>query len=192
MSEYDVQYVSRKAIKGSAIAEFLADQAVEEYKPIKFEFPDEDLMAIFHAEDDKEELWKLYFDRASNALGHGIGAVLILLEGKYCPFTARLNFDCTNNVAEYEACIMGLQAPMDKKVKKMKVYGDSALVIYQLRGDWITHDSKLILYYQFVIEMIKYFEEIDFSHLPRKENQMVDALATLATMFKPIRVLKSN
>ena len=54
LSEYDVQYVSRKAIKGSAIAEFLADRAVEEYEPIKFEFPDEDLMAIFHAEDDKE------------------------------------------------------------------------------------------------------------------------------------------
>ena len=72
MSEYDVQYVSQKAIKGSAIADFLVDRAVDEYEPIKFEFPDEDLMAIFHAEDDKEESWKLYFDGASNALGHGI------------------------------------------------------------------------------------------------------------------------
>ena len=79
---------------------------------------------------------------------------------------------------------MGLQVAMDKKVKKLKVYGDSALVIYQLRGDWVIRDSKLILYYQFVIEMIKYFEEIDFSHLPREENQMADALATLAAMFK--------
>ena len=142
-------------------------------------------MAIFHTEDDEEEeSWKLYFDRASNALGHGIGVVLISPEGEYCPFTARLNFDCTNNVAEYEACIMGLQATMDKKVKKLKVYGDSALVIYLLRGDWITRDSKLILYYHFVTEMIKYFKEIDFSHLPREENQMADMLATLAAMFK--------
>ena len=130
LSEYDVQYVSRKAIKGSAIAEFLTDRAVEEYEPIKFEFTDEDLMAIFRVEDDKEESWKLYFDGTSNALGHGIGAVLISQEGEYCPFTARLNFDCTNNVVEYEACIMGLQAAMDKKVKKLKVYGDSVLVIY--------------------------------------------------------------
>ena len=87
-------------------------------------------------------------------------------------------------MVEYEACIIGLQVATDKKVKKLKVYGDSALIIYQLRGDWITHDSKLILYYQFVIEMIKYFEQIDLNHLPWKENQIADALATLAAMFK--------
>ena len=66
----------------------------------------------------------------------------------------------------------------------MKVYDDSTLVIYQLQGDWITRDSKLILYYQFVTKMIKCFEEIAFNYLPREENQMVDALATLAAMFK--------
>ena len=104
---------------------------------MKFEFPNEDLMTIFQVEDEstKEDTWELYFDGASNVLGHGIGAILISPKGEYCPFTARLNFDCTNNVAEYEACIMGLQAAIDKKVKNLKVYEDSALVIYQLRGD---------------------------------------------------------
>ena len=111
--------VSQKAIKGSAIVEFLADKTEDEYEPMKFEFPDEDLMTIFQIEDEstKQDTWKLYFDGASNVLGHGIGAILISPEGEYCPFTARLNFDCTNNVAEYEACIMGLQAAIDKKVK---------------------------------------------------------------------------
>ena len=90
--------MSRKAVKGSAIVQFLTDQVVEEYEPIKFEFSNEDLMAIFHIEDEstKEESWKLYFDRSSNALGHGIGAMLISLEGEYYPFTARLSFDYTN------------------------------------------------------------------------------------------------
>ena len=100
---------------------------------MKFEFPDEDLIAIFQIESAKEDSWKLYFDRAFNALGHGIGAILISPKGKYCLFTTRLDFDCINNVAEYESCIMGLQATLDKKVKNLKVYGDSALVIYQLR-----------------------------------------------------------
>ena len=71
-------------------------------------------------------------------MGHGIDAVLISPEREYCPFTTKLNFDSTNNVAEYEACIMGLQADMAKKVKNLKVYGDLALVIYQLLGDWLT------------------------------------------------------
>ena len=57
--------------------------------------------------------WTLYFDGASNALGNGIGVVLISLEGCHTPFTARLCFNCTNNMAEYEACIFGLKATID-------------------------------------------------------------------------------
>ena len=142
LSEYDIQYVSQKAIKGSAIAEFLADRTEEEYEPMKFEFLDKDLLAIFQIKDEsiQEDTWKLYFDGASNALGHGICAVLISPKRENYPFTARLNFDSTNNMVEYEACIMGLQVAMAKKVKNLKVYRDSTLVIYQLRGDWLTQD----------------------------------------------------
>ena len=46
LSEFDILYVSQKAIKGSAIADFLAERANEEYKPMSFDFPDEDLMAV--------------------------------------------------------------------------------------------------------------------------------------------------
>ena len=90
--------MSQKAIKGSAISEFLADKTEDEYEPMKFEFSDEELMTIFQVKDEstKEDRWKLYFDGASNVLGHGIGAILISPKGEYCPFTARLNFDCTN------------------------------------------------------------------------------------------------
>ena len=77
------------------------------------------------------------------------------LKENTCPFIARLNFDSNNNVAKYEACIMGLQAAMAKKVKNLKVYGDSALVIYQLRGDWLTRDSKMILYHKRAMEMVE-------------------------------------
>ena len=40
LSEFDILYVSQKAIKGSAIADFLAERANEEYEPMSFEFPD--------------------------------------------------------------------------------------------------------------------------------------------------------
>ncbi|XP_017982297.1 PREDICTED: uncharacterized protein LOC108663225 [Theobroma cacao] len=102
----------------------------------------------------------MYFHGASNALGHGIGAVLISPDEKYYPVTARLNFNCTNNMAEYEALVMGLQAAIEMKVDTIDVYGDLALMI------------------------CKQFKEISFNHLPREKNQIANALATLAAMFK--------
>ena len=71
----------------------------------------------------------MYFDGASNALGRGVGAVLISPKGNHCPFIVKLSFDCTNNVAEYEACVMGLQVAIEKKIKKLTVYGDLVLVV---------------------------------------------------------------
>ncbi|EOX99266.1 Uncharacterized protein TCM_007872 [Theobroma cacao] len=147
LSEYDIVYVSQKSIKGSAIADFLADRANEDYESVSFDFPDEDLMAVLHIEEvGPNELnpWKVYFDGASNALGHGIGAVLISPNGKYYPATARLNFNCTNNMAEYEALVLGLQAAIDMKADAIDVYGDSALVICQMKGEWETRDPKLV------------------------------------------------
>ena len=134
---------------------------------MSFDFPDEDLMAVLQIEEEEsfeEDGWKMYFDGASNALGRGIGAVLISSEGNHCPFTAKLSFDCTNNVAEYKACVLGLQAAIEKKIKSLKVYGNSALVIYQLNGEWETRDSKLVPYQEFIKKLIEQFEEIGRAH----------------------------
>ena len=67
LSEFDIVYVSQKAIKGSAIADFIAERANEEYEPMSFEFPDEDLMAVLQIEKEEspeEDGWKMYFDGA--------------------------------------------------------------------------------------------------------------------------------
>ena len=81
------------------------------------EFANEDIMALFVFEDDSddEKKWTLFFDGSSNALGHGIGVVLISPEKQYIPMTARLCFDCTNNIAEYEAYVMRIRATIEYK-----------------------------------------------------------------------------
>ena len=73
---------------------------------------------------------------------------------------------------------------IEKKIKSLNMYGDSVLVICQLNDEWKTKDCKLIPYQEFIKKMIEQFEEITFKHLPREENYLADALATLATMFK--------
>ncbi|KAJ9185380.1 hypothetical protein P3X46_005022 [Hevea brasiliensis] len=124
----------------------------------------------------------MYFDGAVNLSGNGIGAVLVSPDGKHFPIAIKLRFDCTNNVTKYEACVMGLQAAIEMKVRKLEVYGDSALIIYQVKGEWQTKDPKLIPYQKYLMELIKKFEEISFTHLSRDKNQFADALATLAVM----------
>nr|XP_012466344.1 unnamed protein product [Gossypium raimondii] len=148
LSEFDIVYVSQKAVKGSTIADFLASRALEDYEPLSFDFPNEDLMCIAATEENLQEShgWRLNFDGASNAVGNRIGAVLVSRNGDHYPFTCKLDFDCTNNMTEYEACIMGIRAAIERGIKVLEVYGDSALVIYQLRGEWETRDPKLISY----------------------------------------------
>ncbi|XP_050920135.1 uncharacterized protein LOC127137751 [Lathyrus oleraceus] len=87
-------------------------------------------------------------------------------------------------MAEYEACIYGLEAAIDLGIKILEVFGDSALVISQVKGNWETRDSKLIPYKEHIRKPIPYFDEISFHHISREENQLADALATLASMFK--------
>ncbi|XP_052481174.1 uncharacterized protein LOC128035467 [Gossypium raimondii] len=162
--EFDIVYVSQKAIKGSAIADFLASRALEDYEPLNFDFPNEDLLYVANTEENPriDHIWKLNFDGVSNVIGNGIGAVLVSPSGDHYPVASKLDFDCTNNMAEYEACIMGIHATIERKIKVLKVYRDSALVIYQLKGKWETRDPKLISYKELVLELIDEFDDITF------------------------------
>ncbi|XP_040942266.1 uncharacterized protein [Gossypium hirsutum] len=141
-------------------------------------------MCISEGESSKDQSWKMSFDGASNTLGHGMGVVLVSLEGNRYPLTARLNFFCTNNIAEYEACIMGLHAAIKRKIKILEVQRDSALVIYQIRGDWEVRDSKLVKYHDLIAELVKEFNEVTFNYFPWEENQLANALATLASIIE--------
>ena len=166
MSKFDIVYVTQKEIKGSALADYLAQQPINDYQPMHPEFPDEDILALFEeeVEDKDRDKWVVWFDGASNALGHGIGVVLVSLDKQYIPFTARLCFDCTNNIAEYEACALGIRAAIDFVVRLLKVYGDSTLVIHQLKVEWESRDNKLVPYQAYIRELIKLFDDIISSH----------------------------
>jgi len=76
LAEYDIVYKTRKSVKGSVIAYHLADNAIKDYEPLKFDFLDEDVLIV---EEDKEknDWWIMYFDGAVNVSGNGAGAVII-------------------------------------------------------------------------------------------------------------------
>ncbi|KAL3715806.1 hypothetical protein ACJRO7_007541 [Eucalyptus globulus] len=69
-------------------------------------------------------------------------------------------------------------------VAKLKVFGDSALIILQTVGEWKTKDAKLLLYHKYLEDLVKEFDKISFEYLPRSHNQFSDALATLSSMLQ--------
>ncbi|RDX89105.1 Retrovirus-related Pol polyprotein from transposon 17.6, partial [Mucuna pruriens] len=179
LSEYDIIYVNRKVVKGSALEEHLAYHPLKDSQPLFHEFPDEHIATTISIETPAKN-----GQCASNSVGNGIGVVLASPKDQYFPFSAKLGFDCTNNMAEYEACTMGLLMALEYQVKKLIVFVDSALVIYQLRREWETRDVKLVPYHDHVREIVEAFDAVTFHHIPHKENQMADALATLSAMVQ--------
>ena len=86
-------------------------------------------------------------------------------------------------MAEYEACIMGLEEAIDLRIEHLDVYGDSTLVVNQIKGEWETNQPGLIPYRDYARRISTFFTKFEFHHIPRDENRMVDALATLASMI---------
>ncbi|PKI63333.1 hypothetical protein CRG98_016274 [Punica granatum] len=187
LTEYDIEYVSPTSVKGQAIADHLAEFPIEDHTPINPDFPDDGILQI----DDEggKPGWKMYFDGAVNSTRSGIGAVLISPDGRYYPVATKIDFPCTNNVAEYEACILGLQAAIDFKVKELEVFGDSMLTIFQTLGQWKTKNAKLVPYHGYLEKLTENFENISFTYTPRMTNQFADALATLESM---VSITKEN
>jgi hypothetical protein len=79
--EYDIIYMTRKAIKGSAIVDHLANNYVKDYGPLNFYLPDEEVLAVKN-DGRMDDWWTMYFDGVVNVLGNGDRAVKISLEKK--------------------------------------------------------------------------------------------------------------
>ncbi|XP_070005828.1 uncharacterized protein [Nicotiana sylvestris] len=155
-------------MKAQALADYLAENPVDkEYEPLRNYFPDEEVMNINEVEKDETPGWKLFFDRAANKKGVGIGAVLISETGHHYPVTTQLHFYCTNNMAEYEACILGLRLAIDMGIQEVLDLGDSDLLVHQIQGEWDTQDLKLIPYQQCLHDLCQRFRSVEFRHIPR-------------------------
>jgi ribonuclease HI len=74
------------------------------------------------------------FDGVVRKEGARAGIWIRPLEGETKMFSYKLYFNCTNNVAEYEALVLGLIVLENMNVKKIYIYGDFELVIIQVKG----------------------------------------------------------
>ncbi|KAK4403237.1 hypothetical protein Sango_1064400 [Sesamum angolense] len=152
LQQFEIAYVPQKAIKGQVLADFLADHPMPAEWELSDYLPDEDVLVI-----EVTPPWRMYFDGASHKEGVGTGVVFVTSEGEVLPYSFTLTENCSNNVVEYQAQILGLEIVVDAKQLPLKVYGDSQLLVNQLLGD------------------------VELKHLPRKDNKQADVLAKLAS-----------
>jgi hypothetical protein len=90
-------------------------------------------------------------------------------------------FPTSNNAAEYEACLHGMWIAVELGVKRLYVYGDSALVINQLNKDWDTTSEKMDAYYKEIRKLEGKFYSIEYTHVVRDKNQAANELSKLGS-----------
>ena len=91
-------------------------------------------------------VWRLSVDEAANAQGSGAGLILTSPDGIDTEYALRFGFQASNNEAEYEAVIAGLNLAHFMEADQLEVSSDSQLVVKQIEDSYEARGEKMILY----------------------------------------------
>ncbi|CAJ2667150.1 unnamed protein product [Trifolium pratense] len=163
LSEFDIRYESRKALKAQVLADFVAE------------------MTSSSPTVDGADKWTIFVDGASSATGAGAGIILENENGLLIEVSLALSFPTSNNQAEYEAFLAGLRLAEDLRAKEIKIYTDSQLVASQVLGEYQTKNDNLSEYLVLVKEKITKFNSVEILHVPREHNKRADIQSKLAS-----------
>ncbi|KAK6163635.1 hypothetical protein DH2020_000499 [Rehmannia glutinosa] len=130
----------------------------------------------------------MYFDEASHREGAGAGVIFVTSDGEVLPYSFTLTQNCSNNVAEYQALILGLEMAVDIKQLQLDVYEDSKLVVNQLLGIYEVKKPELLPYVNYAKRLIGWLGDVTIEHIPRKDNRQADALVKLASTIAMFEV----
>jgi ribonuclease HI len=107
--------------------------------------------------------------------------LFISLTNEQLCYVLRIYFPASNNAAEYEAYLHGMRIAVELSVKRLYIYGDSALVINQLNKDWDTTSEKMDAYCKEIRKLEGKFYGIEYTHVVRDKNQAADELSKLGS-----------
>ncbi|CAN6570975.1 unnamed protein product [Malus baccata var. baccata] len=201
LSEFSFQYVPQRAVKSQTIADFLAEHQESKGEEINIPRslevtnvwipPGEDISG--KEEWVQQEIrrvtglwithWKLYFDGSYTQKASGAGIVIINPQGVCHYYSFLLDYQGnTNNRAEYEALIIGLEILMDLGTVEVEVFGDSELVINQLNGEFKCRHITMAGYYLVATQLLSFWDfDISVSHVPRGSNLAANEMVQLAS-----------
>ena len=165
LSEFDLRYESAKAVKGQIMVDFVTQHC-----------------GVVNALEIIP--WTLFFDGSTCNRGAGIGIVLISPRGKKYEFSLLIFATSTNNQAEYQALIKGLELLKEVHADAIEVFGDSMLVINQLIGIYEYRSEVLIAYYERCVQLLKEFKDFRLEHIARLHNEEANRLTQHASGYQ--------
>ena len=112
--------------------------------------------------------------------GEAAIGVVVIEKNKEIKNISQAIGEATNNIAEYTALIYGLQEALILRADKIRINTDSELLYNQINGSYKIKNSNLKFLYAQVKHLFSGFKTIEVKHVPRKENQKADMLATKA------------
>ena len=150
-------------IKGQIVADFIAEYTQPDGKG---------------AEGHRQ--WSIHTDGSSNQYTGSAGMVIQTLERDKIECMIRLDFPTTNNEAEYEALVAGLDPAKATGAENMIVHCDSHVITSQINGDYECKNERMKKYLEEVKNRISSLE-VKFIQIPREENECADRLAKAAS-----------
>jgi ribonuclease HI len=165
LGQFDLEFIPRNAIKGQALADFLA----------KFtNMPEVE-------EPEIEQEWVVYIDGSSTKKNGRAGIVLVTLEGEELNGSFILEFKTTNNEAEYEAVKAGLGLALELGANSVEVRSDSQVIVGHVRGEFEEKGERMRKYLAKVQGMKASFQKFSITKIPQEDNQKADHLARMAS-----------
>jgi ribonuclease HI len=123
----------------------------------------------------------MYFDGSLKLEGGGAGVLLISPTGEQLKYVLQIFWKVSNNEAEYEALLHGLRLAVSLGIKRLLVYGDSAVVIHQVNKSWDRNKENMDAYCLEVRKLENKFYGLEFHHIVRGNNIAADVLSKLGS-----------
>jgi ribonuclease HI len=162
LNEFSIDYVHRASIQSQALADFIVD-----WTP-----------GAQGEETTKDtEVWTLFCDGSWGTFGAGAAALLVAPSKVKTCYATRLDFSCTNNIAEYEALLLGLRKLKAMGIRRVVLKTDSQVISDHIDKSCKARDPRLDKYLYTVRRIEASFEGFSVKNIPRGENEHADLLA---------------
>jgi ribonuclease HI len=165
LSMYDIVYKPRIAIKAQALSDFVAEWMETQTPPKELEM----------------EYWTINFDDSLLLQGAGEWILVTPPKGESFKYVLQMHFPASNNTVEYEALLQSLRIATTLGIRWLKVLRDSLLIVNQAYKEWPCLDDKILLYCQEVRKLENNFDGLEYLHILRGKNEVVDELSKLGS-----------